>query len=494
MVSKKTIEFIKNIRSLHGDKFQYDKLIYINIRTKILIGYKDVYIEVLPSLVLKSNYIHNSIKYKTDIFIEKLSKVMNIKDFDFSRSEYINNTTYMTIGYKGIFYEKTPANLLKGSNPERGHVNHTEDSLLLKFNSIHNFKYKYIDISFSKIKDKIKIECSKHGNFTQVISDHLNGHGCPKCGKETTSNKVKNSSDKWRQIIREKHGNKYLYYNIDGELTKNKILYIRCDKHGDFSQKLIYHKDYGCKKCGYDSIDKSERISKFILSVNKKWSNFYNYDKFEYVNSSTKSIIICPIHGEFLQTPNTHLKCGCKKCGYDKVSRLGKMCAEEFFNKCNNIHNFKYDYSESIYINSRAKIKIICPLHGIFIQCAQSHMSGSSCPNCRESKGERQISLYLNSNNIEHIRQYKFNNCKNKYPLPFDFYLVKYNICIEFDGIQHFKSMDFFGGDDGYEYLKINDNIKDKFCLENNIKLIRIPYYDIKNIEKILKNELKIDE
>ena len=77
--------------------------------------------------------------------------------------------------------------------------------------------------------------------------------------------------------------------------------------------------------------------------------------------------------------------------------------------------------------------------------------------------------------------------CKNIKSLLFDFFIPKYNTCIEFDGEQHFRPINFMGGIDKFEKTKINDNIKTIFCQENNIKLIRIPYYDIDKIEIIFE-------
>jgi len=91
---------------------------------------------------------------------------------------------------------------------------------------------------------------------------------------------------------------------------------------------------------------------------------------------------------------------------------------------------------------------------------------------------------------ISSLKEYKFDNCKNKNPLPFDFYLPEHNICIEFDGEQHFKSISYFGGEKGFKNTQKNDLIKTSYCKENNIKLIRINYLEFKKIEEILNKNL----
>lgn len=101
----------------------------------------------------------------------------------------------------------------------------------------------------------------------------------------------------------------------------------------------------------------------------------------------------------------------------------------------------------------------------------------ASC-GCLEGKslGERLIKDILIENEVDFIQQKRFDDCKHILTLPFDFYLPNYNTCIEFDGIQHFQPIEFFGGEDEFNRLKINDSIKTEYCKLNNINLIRLPY------------------
>lgn len=94
------------------------------------------------------------------------------------------------------------------------------------------------------------------------------------------------------------------------------------------------------------------------------------------------------------------------------------------------------------------------------------------------SFGEQKTKESLIALNINFIQEYKFSDCKNKKPLPFDFYLPDYNICIECDGIQHFKPIKYYGGEEKFIQRQQNDKIKTQYCKNNNIKLIRIPYQD----------------
>jgi hypothetical protein len=161
---------------------------------------------------------------------------------------------------------------------------------------------------------------------------------------------------------------------------------------------------------------------------------------------------------------------------------------EELINKFKIKHHDFYDYSLVNYIDSKTKIKIICPNHNKFEQLPYEHLRGKGCPICIESKGEKEIRNILLNKNIKFIPQYKFNDCKNINRLPFDFYLPDYNICIEYHGEQHYKPIKWFGGDKVFSELVKRDKIKLEYCKLNNIKLCTISYRKniIKFINKIL--------
>lgn len=113
------------------------------------------------------------------------------------------------------------------------------------------------------------------------------------------------------------------------------------------------------------------------------------------------------------------------------------------------------------------------------------------CPNCCSSKGEEKINLFLKEKNIYFESQKRFEECKNKRSLPFDFYIPSKKLLIEYDGIQHFEPISF-GGDASKNFVqtKKNDLIKEEFCKKNNLKLLRIPYWDYSNIDSILKGAI----
>lgn len=146
------------------------------------------------------------------------------------------------------------------------------------------------------------------------------------------------------------------------------------------------------------------------------------------------------------------------------------------------------------YVNAQTKILIKHNLCGTKYNVTWGNFkSGNRCPKCNESKGEKTISDILNSLSIKYTSQKRFAECKYKKTLPFDFYIhnKKSKLLIEFDGEQHFKSVEIFGGEDGLKDTQLRDSIKTNFALSNNIPLLRIPYTEQDNIESILTNKLK---
>ena len=218
----------------------------------------------------------------------------------------------------------------------------------------------------------------------------------------------------------------------------------------------------------------------------------YDYSKAEYINSQTKTRIICPIHGEFWQTPQHHMEgFGCARC-----SGCNKKTTEEFIQDAKKIHDDKYDYSKTDYKGNKIKVCIVCPKHGEFWQKPNNHLSGKhGCPECakvRKSAGESRIMKFLNSLSIKYIHDKASIKClKQKRP---DFYLPDYNLVIEYDVKQHF-SQPHGAWKSWYvslEKIQKDDAEKEKILLENGYDVLRIPYWDFDNIEKIITQRLKL--
>jgi hypothetical protein len=355
------------------------------------------------------------------------------------------------------------------------------------------YKYDFSLVIYKHSGKKIKIICPKHGLFEQYPSRILNGHGCQKCGIEKASTKKSSNKNDFIKKATKIYGDRYDYSKVVYKDSKTKVVII-CPKHGKFEQIPRTHLGYGgCLKCGVELRTNKLRLSEkqFIEKAIKVHGNKYNYSMIGYKNCDTKIKIICKRHGIFFQTPYGHLYSrGCPKCSKE-TPKQSSSNNNTFIKKAIKKHGNKYDYSIIDYKRCLIKIKIICPKHGVFEQTPKNHLKGVGCPSCRESHGEQNIASFLDTYKITYQREKKFNRCKNIQPLPFDFYIPYLNTCIEYDGKQHFFPCKYFGGLKQFEKLKISDAIKNQFCLDNNIKLIRIPYTKKDpEIINLLKEEL----
>jgi hypothetical protein len=339
----------------------------------------------------------------------------------------------------------------------------------------HDNKYDYSKSIYTNSRSKIIITCKDHGDFEQTASSHMRGNGCLKCsGSEQLS--TEDFIDKSIKI----HNNKYDYSKVKYSKAKGYVDII-CPYHHTFKQKANSHLNgHGCPYCGGTSKNDNE---KFISKSIEVHGGKYDYSLVEYINNNTKVKIICNEHGIFEQRPNNHMRNqGCPYCGGSK-----QLTTEDFIRRSNEIHNYKYDYKLVKYNNNRIKVDIICHDHGVFSQSPKEHLKGSGCTKCYISKGEIKISKYLDEFKIEYQMEKKFEDLGQK---RFDFYLPNLNICIEYDGIQHFEPVEFFGGKDKFNKLQMSDEMKNQYCKVNNIGLIRIPYWDYDNIEERLKSIL----
>lgn len=130
----------------------------------------------------------------------------------------------------------------------------------------------------------------------------------------------------------------------------------------------------------------------FIEKARKVHGDKYDYSKVEYVNNRTKVCIICPIHGEFWQRPNDFLSMhGCPKCGVIKRSQSHLLTQSDFIERANIVHNNKYKYLNVKYENSKSKVEIVCPTHGVFLQSPIDHLNGHGCPKCKSDNLKKQI-------------------------------------------------------------------------------------------------------
>ena len=211
------------------------------------------------------------------------------------------------------------------------------------------------------------------------------------------------------------HGDKYDYSKVKYNKAIDKVCII-CPIHGEFWQTPQVHlRGGGCYQCGLEKIRTKNTTSKeeFIERAKKVHGDKYDYSKVEYVNNCTKVCIICPIHGEFWQTPQVHLRGGgCIKCYNESKSKT----SEEFIAEAVKIHGNKYDYSKVEYINAHTKVRIICKEHGEFLQTPCNHLNGNGCPKCKgkilSETRRKPLDDFINEANIIHNNKYFYNEAK----------------------------------------------------------------------------------
>ena len=424
-------------------------------------------------------------------FIQK-SKIIHNNKYDYSLVQYISTNVKVKIicPYHNIF-EQIPKSHLKGHGCSKCANNNksTTEDFIKKANEIHNNKYDYSLVDYKGAKTEVKIICKEHGIFEQSPNTHLRNHGCPRCyGND------KKTTDEFIEDAIKIHGNKY-DYSLTKYINNKKKIKIVCKEHGIFEQSPIKHlKGQSCPKCKTEKIKitLTKSLEQFINDSKKIHRDKYDYSLVDYKGSFHRVKIICKEHGIFEQSPVSNLQGnGCKKCADIIISTKLSSNTEDFIKKSNIVHNNFYNYNKTIYKNSTSRVIITCPIHGDFEQIPNSHLLGCGCSNCQKSKGELKIKKYLDDNNFIYKEQHRFDNCKKLLPLPFDFYLPKYNLCIEYDGEQHFRRFRFEENDDKLIIRQQRDKIKTKFCRNNKIKLLRIKYIDMKNIDKILNKYLK---
>ena len=275
----------------------------------------------------------------TEEFIERAKKVHGEK-YDYSKVKYINTDTKVCIicPEHGEFWQ-TPDNHLQGrgcyicGKEKVGILNSSNViDFIIKAKEIHGNKYDYSKVNYKNNRTKVRIMCPEHGEFQQTPAGHLSGRGCPICRYISSGNKQTSNTKQFIEKAHEVHGNKYDYSKV--EYVKNHIkVCITCPEHGEWWQTPSGHlSGRGCPVCRNNTISKkrTSNTEKFIEKAILVHGDKYDYTKVEYVNQFTPITIICPEHGEFQQIPKIHLRHGiCPLCNESKLEREVRVLLEE---------------------------------------------------------------------------------------------------------------------------------------------------------------------
>lgn len=334
---------------------------------------------------------------------------------------------------------------------------------------------------------KILIKHKVCGNEYEVVPySFLNGRRCPKCRS------LKKTSENFRKEFQEVACDEYeLLEEYKNARTKIRILHKKCGvEFKRFPNDFI--RNPSCPECNMYTKSYNRRKTKedILLEIKLRFNDEYIWISGEYLNKESKLRLkhnVCSTEFEVRYHDFINKRSRCPLCMNAKLRKLHLKSSEEFQKEFSELAKDEYKLL-SPYKKSNEKIKIQ------HIECGNSWMCtpnnflrGSRCPYCSKSKGEIKIKEILEFLGIEFYQEYKFEDCKYKACLPFDFYLPKYNMCIEYDGEFHYKETTL--GNDLNEQ-KIRDKIKTHYCINKKVKLLRIPYWEFNNIEKILLNKL----
>lgn len=432
---KYTIEQVKGIIQNKGFALLSDD--YVNSGSKLTLkdGEGYLYSTTLVNIHIKQrkpSKFHTTNKYSFDNIKTYLK--LNFPNYILLSKEYIGLKTKMIVedenGFKADF---VPANVVNGFNVSffSPDNSYTIENIH-KWCEINNKSFKLISNQYINSKEKIKWECLACGEFFEAPWMELKlGSGCSFCVG--------------------------VQVGVSNCLS---TLFPKLAKEWDV------HKNFGLTP--YDVTSKSGK---------KVWWKCENNHEWETRIADRVSGCGCPYcagrvatrdHNLLLDNPKL-----CKQWHYEKNYKLPNeytpKSGEIVWWKCERCDR---EWQYSISGRNHSNVRCICN---------------------NLSKGEEKLSSFFNENKIDNIQQYKFQNCINIRQLPFDFYLSKYNVVIEYSGIQHYQPIEHFGGEKGFKKQQNRDQIKRDYCKENNIKLIEIPYWDFDNMEDILIKELGLE-
>ena len=257
-------------------------------------------------------------------FIEKAKQVHGDK-YDYSKVEYVNNHTKVCIicPKHGEFWQKPAHHVNRGDGCPSCRKNKklTQDEFIEKAKQVHGDKYDYSKVDYINNQIKVCIICPKHGEFWQSPHNHMSGAGCPECSNSYCD------TEKFIEKAKQVHGDEFDYSLVSYKDAFFKVELV-CNKCGEhfFVSPNNHLNGTKCPKCSWHIKNTTEQ---FVEKAKQVHGNKYDYSKVKYKTTEEKVCIICPKHGEFWQSPHNHLHGqGCPACyqsrGETKIKNLLK--------------------------------------------------------------------------------------------------------------------------------------------------------------------------
>lgn len=273
-------------------------------------------------------------------------------------------------------------------------------------------------------------------------------------------------------------------------LDGRRIIYATITCKNGHTEKRLYDniiRHHGCKSCAKKqhrfvfALHFQKYTIEYVDSILKDHKNVW-LNRDEYVNAGNVIEYQCVNCRHIARSNITNILNGRMFCGCSPYKR---KTSEEFSYIASIIDDRHELLSE--YKNCKEKVTIRRTSCGhIFDMTPDSFIGGNRFPHCMSSHGEMEIKRCIDNAGISYIQQYRFDDCRNIKPLPFDFCLPEFTACIEYNGHQHYCPADYFVGDGVYRYLQRNDEIKRSCCIDNVIYLVIIPYWEFENIGGVI--------
>ena len=480
-MDNETAVFVAKALAKHGDKYDYSKVVYESAVCPVTILCKthDQEFQQRPGLHLEGSgcpacgVLSKAAKNRARgerSFMTK-SKAMHGDRYDYSKVVYTGSYDKVIIicPEHGEFLLAPITHQRGGKCQKCAHLESTgkqravaKERFLVKANRVHGGKYTYDMEGYAGSGKQLTMTCPDHGRFSLLPETHAHGVGCPKCDiKITTKTGPAVTTEMF--IAR-------LEAMAPGAYDTSKVVYVGqnipvtliCKQHGtEFTRNpRSLYKGYGCPTCRDDNL-----TATWLTAAICKHGDRYDYSKVVYTGSVNKVVIICPEHGEFLQTPNNHLSTGgCPKCG--DLSRM--VQPDDFVRRVKESHPELILDERTVYTGIGNTVIVKCKKHGYIkviagelIRASGDGRSVVGCRICTASSGARRVYEQLTHMGINITSEWTHPALPNS---RYDYYLPELNILIEYDGGQHFKPVNLWGGLKGLALRKKKDREKTAFA------------------------------
>lgn len=370
----------------------------------------------------------------------------------------------------------------------------TNQEFLKRLKKNKGNEYEPLD-EYKGSKVKIRFRHNTCGRVFYATPDNIYNGGCIECGYEKMKKAQRKTKEDFLREVDDLVGDDYKFIDdYINNTTKIKVLHTVCNHTYEVTPR-DFLSGRRCPNCKNKRISKSNTLShhEFMQNLSKVLESDYEVLS-EYKNAKTKIKIrhtSCGLIYDVL--PHKILNGGrCPTCSFINMGRNRSKPHHVFVKDVYKVSGGEYEVLGEYYNNSTKILMRHNSCNTEFLITPDSFLRGSGCAKCKESTGEQQVRRILDKHNIRHLSQYKFDDCKYKEMLSFDFAVMDDSgaIClIEYQGIQHYFPVEFFGGQSAFVEQKVKDDIKRNYTKRKNIPLVEIPYH-IKNIETYLIDEL----